>query len=112
MTESGIIPSPTSDCHSLARMPKRKLSELIEDDAVPSGSLEKKSRLQRQQIDGSLDQSKKALFRALKIARGFERQKLGRRQKTAKAESNDADIVRLDAEVAALKVHLFAPLVQ
>lgn len=93
-------------------MPKRKLSELGGDDVIPIGSLDKKSRLQRQQLDGSLDQSRKALFRALKIARGFERQKLGRRQKTAKAENNDADIVRLDAEVAALKVRLLAQLAQ
>lgn len=85
-------------------MPKRKLEELYEAEKIPLGSMDKKSRLQRQQVDGSLDQSKKAIFRALKIARGFERQKLGRRQKAAKAEGNDADIARLDAEVAALKV--------
>jgi hypothetical protein len=44
------------------------------------------------------------LHRALKVARGFERQKLGRRQKTAKDNQDVAEVARLEAEVVALKV--------
>lgn len=51
-----------------------------------------------------LEHSKKALSRALKIARGIERQKLGRRQKTAKESNAAAESARLTAEVTALKV--------
>lgn len=60
---------------------------------------------QRQQLSiSTLDQYEKTLFRALRLARGFERQKLGRRQKVAKQTKDDAETARLNAEVAALKV--------
>lgn len=91
-------------------MPKRKLEEISRANVVPIGALDKNSRLKRLQLDGLLDQCKTALFRSLKVARGFERQKLGRRQKTAKTENNGADIARLNAEVSALKVCGLAPL--
>ena len=55
-------------------------------------------------LEGALDHGKKSLFRALKVARGFERQKLGRRQKLAKLNHLEDESMRLDAEVAALKV--------
>lgn len=73
-------------------------------EAVSHGSPAKNLGLQQRQVEHLLEQSKKALFRSLKVARGFERQKLGRRQKTAKAEKAESDVIRLDAEVAALKV--------
>ncbi|KAL8904282.1 MAG: hypothetical protein Q9207_003378 [Kuettlingeria erythrocarpa] len=60
-------------------------------------------RAQRQCLESVLERSKKTLFQALKLARGFERQKLGRRQKVAKAAENDGDSKRLAAEVIALK---------
>ena len=89
-------------------MPKRKLDNLdgqrSDDPALGGGE----SRAQRQQLEGFLELGKKALFRALKVARGFERQKLGRRQKTAKKDGQDADLTRLTAEVAALKVVMYA----
>ena len=44
------------------------------------------------------------LGHAFKVAKGFERQKLSRRRKTAAAQSNDKDVDRIDSEVAALKV--------
>jgi len=87
-------------------MPKRKLDEISGAEAIRHAAPSKAIRLQQRQLEGLLEQGKKALFRSLKIARGSERQKLGRRQKTAKAESNDASISRLDTEVAALKVRL------
>lgn len=85
-------------------MPKRKLEEISGTDAISNGPGDRQSDLKRQQLDGLLDQGKKTLFQSLKVARGFERQKLGRRQKTAKTENNDADSARSNAEVSALKV--------
>lgn len=82
---------------------KRK-TEAAGSDTVaanPSGGL---TRAQYAQIEGALDYGRRTLFKALKIARGFERQKLGRRQKTAKEQKKEEDIKRFDAEVAALKV--------
>ena len=85
-------------------MSKRKYAEISEREASSNGSSARKTGLQQRQVEHLLVQGKKALFRSLKVARGFERQKLGRRQKTAKAEKAETDITRLDAEVAALKV--------
>ena len=85
-------------------MSKRKYAEISGREAISNGFSAKKSGLQQRQTEHLLEQGKKALFRSLKVARGFERQKLGRRQKTAKAEKAETDIIRLDAEVAALKV--------
>ena len=85
-------------------MSKRKYAEISGREAISNGSPGKKLGLQQRQVEHLLEQGKKALFRSLKVARGFERQKLGRRQKTAKAEKAETDIIRLDAEVAALKV--------
>ena len=62
------------------------------------------ARLQEEYLESVLQRSKQLLSQALKLARGFERQKLGRRQKVAKAADNDGDSKRLAAEVKALKV--------
>ncbi|KAL8860626.1 MAG: hypothetical protein Q9178_002979 [Gyalolechia marmorata] len=79
------------------------------------------ARLKEEYLDNVLQRSKQLLFQALKLARGFERQKLGRRQKTAKAADNDGDSKRLAAEVKALKAldisstvenHLYKSLLQ
>ena len=56
------------------------------------------------QLEEALEQGKKNLFRALKLARGFERQKLGRRQKSARAKNEAGISSRLAAEVTVLKV--------
>lgn len=84
-------------------MTKRKYDEINHSEATSNSAKARTLRIQRLQLDGQLDQSKKSLFRSLKVARGFERQKLGRRQKTAKTENNTTDATRLEAEVAALK---------
>ena len=83
---------------------KRKYAEISGRVATSNGNSDKKLGLQQRQVELLLEQGKKALFRSLKVARGFERQKLGRRQKTAKAENAEDDLIRLNAEVAALKV--------
>lgn len=85
-------------------MPKRKYEDYNEVEGKQAGVLNQALRSQREQFQVILEQSKKSLVRALKLARGFERQKLGRRQKVAKAKQEDADTARMDAEVAALKV--------
>ncbi|KAL8728134.1 MAG: hypothetical protein Q9181_005451 [Wetmoreana brouardii] len=57
----------------------------------------------RRQLENVLERSKQLLSQALKLARGFERQKLGRRQKAAQVAQDESDSQRLAAEVAALK---------
>ncbi|KAK4692602.1 hypothetical protein P7C71_g4637, partial [Lecanoromycetidae sp. Uapishka_2] len=84
-------------------MSKRKYGDISSEEPPSNVYSDKALRLQRQQLEGLLEQGQKSLFRALKVARGFERQKLGRRQKAAIADKQDADIARLAAEVAALK---------
>lgn len=86
-------------------MPKRKRFEISTAVDPVDESLDRSVRSQRQQLETFIEYGKKNLFRSLKVARGFERQKLGRRQKTAKEKHDDAEIARLEAEVAALKVH-------
>jgi hypothetical protein len=86
-------------------MLKRKRNhETQENPELNSNEYFEPHRHQRQLSKSALDQYEKTLFRALRLARGFERQKLGRRQKTAKQANDDAETSRLNAEVAALKV--------
>ena len=62
-------------------------------------------RRRMRRAEDVLDHSQRELFRALKLSRGFERQKLGRRQKTANTGGESLnDASRLAAEVNALKV--------
>lgn len=84
-------------------MSKRKRES---EDVMERGGKDnpKAVRAQRTHLESVLERSKKTLFQALKLARGFERQKLGRRQKVAKATNDDDDSKRLAAEVIALKV--------
>lgn len=86
-------------------MSKRKRSyETVQGPATDSNDLTGPRRRQKQLSKSTLEQYEKTLFRALRLARGFERQKLGRRQKVAKQAKDDSETARLDAEVAALKV--------
>ena len=55
-------------------------------------------------FEGVLDNGTKTLYRALRVSRGFERQKLGRRQKSAKEQQSTTESIRLASEVIALKV--------
>jgi hypothetical protein len=75
-------------------MAKRKREE-----APASGKDGQKEALHKQ-----LEQGKKVLVRNLKLAKGFERQKLGRRQKDALAKQDTVDSTRIEAEIGALKV--------
>ncbi|KAI9046178.1 BUD22 family protein [Aspergillus affinis] len=75
-------------------MPKRKLSDR---DSAPSHSL------QTIRLSQKFDQGVQLLTKAIKTARGFERQKLGRREKTAKSQGGDETLKRLAEEVQVLK---------
>jgi len=84
-------------------MPKRKRE-------MPDGGGEEAEKstiqpsLKQLRAEQKFEHGAKLLTRAFKTARGFERQKLGRRHKTASASKNATDTARIDAEVAALKV--------
>ena len=84
-------------------MSKRRFDTFV--DPSDRRYTEGKSLTQGQRrVEGLLDNSKTTLCRSLKVARGFERQKLGRRQKAAKLDNNEAELARLRDEVIALKV--------
>lgn len=85
-------------------MPKRKRDDSGSSEEDPKRSVNCALRIQRLQLEGVLSNGAKSLFRALKVARGFERQKLGRRQKAAQQSEDDAEATRLEVEVATLKV--------
>ena len=97
--------SPTLTCRSFAMSKRKRSHETLQKPSIDSNDIMEPSCHQRRQLPTStLDQYEKNLFRALRLARGFERQKLGRRQKVAKQAKDDAETARLNAEVAALKV--------
>lgn len=85
-------------------MPKRKLNELYgsraDNEAQSAGRVEAQKAAAEQRIA----HGKKLLNRALKLSKGFERQKLGRRHKAAIQKKDEAEVARLDAEIEALKV--------
>ena len=89
-------PKSLSGDHS-SGMSKRKRSH---DDDASDGTL----RGLQHQLEATLSNGRTLLFRSLKLARGFERQKLGRRQKNAKSGGSVEQLEKLGAEVIALKV--------
>ncbi|DAA74283.1 TPA_exp: putative Cellular morphogenesis protein (Bud22) [Trichophyton benhamiae CBS 112371] len=82
-------------------MAKRKRDVLEEDGSYNWG--DKKLRIQRLRLDQAVQHGVVLLHRALKVARGFERQKLGRREKSARQESDRMLLNRRLNEVEALK---------
>ena len=88
------------------KMPKRKREDISRVDNYDAHSKDRLVAGQRAQLDTVLIHGQKILARALKIGRGFERQKLGRRQKTATKNNGGAEIAKLNQEVVALKVGL------
>lgn len=85
-------------------MPKRKLSEL-NGAGRSDDSKTRKLSIKAVRLTNKFDQGVQLISRGLKTARGFERQKLSRREKTAKSqENNSATLARLHEEVEALKV--------
>ncbi|KAJ5226137.1 hypothetical protein N7468_007362 [Penicillium chermesinum] len=83
-------------------MPKRKLAEL-NGSARPDNDKARKLSMKAVRLANKFDQGVQLISKALKTARGFERQKLSRREKTAKSQDDSATLTRLSAEVEALK---------
>ncbi|KAK0333880.1 hypothetical protein LTR91_010852 [Friedmanniomyces endolithicus] len=83
-------------------MPKRKREE------DPNGATEPNNGAKAQRVRHKLQQGTVKLGHAFKVAKGFERQKLGRRRKNAIAQSNATDVKRIDAEAAAVKIKAVA----
>lgn len=80
-------------------MSKRKRDEHDDGtDAKPRKDFRK-----LRQIVGAFNESAEQLAKAFKAGKGPERQKLGRRKKTATAQKDVKEAERIDAEVAALK---------
>ena len=84
-------------------MPKRKRDAIADnvaadvDDSKPAGA-------RQQRVAFKIDHGQKLLNRAFKTAKGFERQKLGRRRKTAASNTDAKEVARIDSETAVLKV--------
>lgn len=85
-------------------MSKRKRIFSSDEDVELDDPTNRTLRAQGERLKQSLIDGQKSLSRALKLARGFERQKLGRRQKTSKERCNDTETARIGAEILALKV--------
>ncbi|KAF1984930.1 Bud-site selection protein [Aulographum hederae CBS 113979] len=81
-------------------MPKRKRDGTIA--AAQNFSL-KTPEARRPYVEEKIKHGLKVLTRALKLARGFERQKMSRRQKAAKSGGDEKVLVRIDREIEALK---------
>ena len=83
-------------------MPKRKRAHHGREEVDPTQEIElKKGELEKKLVHG-----RKVLNRALKTARGFERQKLGKRIKLATNSQDEAEARRLQRELDVLKVRI------
>ncbi|PQE26933.1 Bud-site selection BUD22 protein [Rutstroemia sp. NJR-2017a BVV2] len=83
-------------------MPKRKRS--VEDDVSGPTSSHDRIRASRQRdVDVHIENSKKLLHRALKKAKGFERQKLGKRLTNATKISDAPSMARMRKEIEVVK---------
>ena len=80
---------------------KRDHSEAFPPNDVPPS---KKHNQPRNRTAEKLFYSQKLLNRALKVAKGFERQKLAKKRKAAEKDEKQKDIKRLDTEIEAIKV--------
>lgn len=84
-------------------MPKRKLSD-FESTPQTNSSNRTRPSIQVTRLNQLFDQGVQSLSRALKTARGFERQKLGKREQKAKKEKDAKLLERIGEEIGALKV--------
>lgn len=64
---------------------------------------ERAQKLRKKEVPEKIIQSKKLLNRALKTAKGFERQKLGKRLKSATDTGKSDDVERINHEIEVLK---------
>lgn len=82
-------------------MPKRKLDEV---SGPPRSSDTRKMSIHGTRLTQMFENGVLMIMRGLKTSRGFERQKLSRREKTAKAQKDDKALARLKEEIETLKV--------
>ncbi|TGO26752.1 hypothetical protein BPAE_0053g00050 [Botrytis paeoniae] len=82
-------------------MPKRKRSSADQDDSLPSTDRVRNSR--QNDFNIHLISARKQLRSALKTAKGFERQRLGKRLTNATKASDAAQMARIRKEIEALK---------
>ncbi|WEW58708.1 bud-site-selection protein [Emydomyces testavorans] len=82
-------------------MPKRKRDDC--DETSSSDPQGRRLTLRATRLEQKIELGIQQIHRALKTARGFERQKLGRRQKNAQSSGLNAQLSRLCEEVQALK---------
>lgn len=89
-------------------MPKRKHSDLEPNpNAHSSSSSGAKQTRTAQRLSSKFDNDVQSLTRALKVARGFEKQKMGRRGKKARSEEKkQGSVGRIEEEGRILKVPL------
>lgn len=80
-------------------MPKRKRNS--SDDGDSNGDRVLKMRMK--DVQDRIVQAKKQLHRALKLAKGFERQKLGKRLKNATSSGDTEQVQRINTEIKVLK---------
>ncbi|KAJ5164364.1 Bud-site selection protein BUD22 [Penicillium coprophilum] len=84
-------------------MPKRKLDE-VRGPALPRPSSDtRKMSIHGTRLTQMFENGVLMIMRGLKTSRGFERQKLSRREKTAKAQKDDKALARLKEEIETLK---------
>ncbi|KAJ5634372.1 hypothetical protein N7528_002214 [Penicillium herquei] len=83
-------------------MPKRKLSEFTGPQRTGNAKNRKLS-MKGVRLTNKFDLSVQILIKGLKTARGFERQKLSRREKAARTPYDSVTLQRLGEEVDALK---------
>ncbi|KAJ6160183.1 hypothetical protein N7497_004720 [Penicillium chrysogenum] len=81
-------------------MPKRKLDEV---SGPPRSSDTRKMSIHGTRLTQMFENGVLMIMRGLKTSRGFERQKLSRREKTAKAQKDDKALARLKEEIETLK---------
>ncbi|KAB8263915.1 Bud-site selection protein [Aspergillus pseudonomiae] len=77
-------------------MPKRKLSDV---DSGPKRTY----NVQTMRLTQKFEQGVVLLSRALKVAKGFERQKLSRREKTAKSQGSSEALQKIAEEIEFIK---------
>ncbi|KKY14205.1 putative cellular morphogenesis protein [Diplodia seriata] len=92
------------DSDAAASSPAHQTTKKTSRNAATSSSTTTTAK-QRKNLPARLEQGKKQLVKALKVARGFERQKLSRRRKTAATDKNEEGgiVARIDREIEALK---------
>jgi hypothetical protein len=84
-------------------MLKRKLDD-VRGPAPARSSDTRKMSIHGTRLTQMFENGVLMITRALKTSRGFERQKLSRREKTAKSQKDDKALARIKEEIETLKV--------